>query len=69
MDMSLSKFWATGKDRRACPAAVHWVAGIGHKLATEQQKQYIQIHLRVMHLILWIFVTNLQNSIPITEAD
>ena len=58
-----------GKDRRACCAAFHGVAGTEHNLATEQQQWYILIHLRFMHLILWIFVTNLQNNIPIAEAD
>ena len=36
MDMNVSKFWETVKDREACCAAVMGFQRIGHNLATEQ---------------------------------
>ena len=38
MDMSVSKLQEMVKDREAWGAAVHGVAKVGHKLATEQQQ-------------------------------
>ena len=39
MDMNLSKFWETVKDREAWCATVHGVTKSGHDFATEQQQQ------------------------------
>ena len=41
MDMSLSKFWGTVKDREAWHAAVHGVT-VRHDLVTEQQQSWSQ---------------------------
>ena len=37
MDMTLSKFWETVKDREAWHATVHQSQRVGHNLVTEQQ--------------------------------
>ena len=37
LDVSLSKFWETVKDREAWHAADHGLQRVGHNLATEQK--------------------------------
>ena len=54
MDMSLSKFWETVKDRETWRAAVHGVAKVGHNLATEQQ-QYMYVYVYV-YIYIYIYM-------------
>ena len=46
MDMNLSKFWETVKDREAWYIAVRGVTKFGHDLATEQQPSTITIEIQ-----------------------
>ena len=51
MDMSLSKFGETVKDREACCAAVRGVTKIEHNFTTEQQHLSDLIYIDMTHAL------------------